>query len=185
MRVLSRACVLLGLICAVSAPALADSAFDAFDGTWTGSSLRRTGDGALGGLSAGALSIEIDASGDEFHARWTAIDWRPDGTIAVVPVEAEFVPTERAAVMRARDIDGDLFDGSDNGNPLDGEPMMWARVEGPVIAIYSLRLAESGAFVLDQFAVERVEGGIAFDYVAVGSAEEELVLQGHFTRAGD
>jgi hypothetical protein len=138
-----------------------------------------------GGVTAAGLTVDIEAKSDGLKLRWSMIDWDRESGLRLVDAEAEFEPSERPAVLRATDINGDMFDDSDNGNPLAGKPMLWARADGPSLTLYTLRIAKDGSFVVDQFALELIDGGMAFDYQALSNGVEQAVLQGHLVPAGE
>lgn len=160
----------------------ADQQLVQFAGLWKGASLRQVSGPAGEGVTAARMSVEIEATGSRLKLRWTMIDWDHAEGLRLIESEAEFEATERPAVFQASDMEGDMFDDSDNGNPLAGKPMLWARIDGPSLTVYGLRVAESGSFVIDQFALELIDGGMAFDFHAVADGVERAALQGHLVR---
>jgi hypothetical protein len=77
------------------------------------------------------------------------------------PLQARFVPSERARVFEvaaaSRGLFG-FFDGSDRANPFDGAPLIWARASGVGIVAYRLAIATDGGMTLLRIALEPIEG---------------------------
>jgi hypothetical protein len=125
-----------------------------FFGSWRGVEIETTGDQTDLDLEIGDLDIEITAAGDGFRLEGLAIGRRlPDSTeLAQRPTEASFVPTDRPGVY-AFDPGGSLFSSlfadPATGNPLKGDVLLWARLEGATLHLYSLSINSRGGFELD------------------------------------
>jgi len=178
---------LIGVWLAVPMSASAQT-IDEIAGTWVGDSLRRVnGDGAqagASGLNAGDVKIIIKQKGKRFSVAWTAFVLDKDGTLSLVPVGAVFEPTERTGIYSADDIDGDRFDESESGNPLEGEPMVWAHVVGTSLTLQSFVLDERGRFVLDRLQLDVIEGSMSLEFLRMDAEEERFGLRGQLKKKG-
>jgi hypothetical protein len=112
----------------------------------------------LAGVLGGAVQA---ASPEDFSGRWRSPD--PVGlTVEQSAARGGFTLTMTAAepetAINARFAQGDgpdRFVGTDNGAPLEGEPLIWARLEGEELVVYSMTVQQGGAIVLERFARRR------------------------------
>lgn len=147
--------VILGAaLFAVPAEAADEAAIRDFFGSWRGVEVEATGAQADLGLTPEDLNIEIGPSGDGFRLQGLAIGRRLPDSIELTsrPTEASFAPTERPGVY-AYDPGGSLFSSlfadPATGNPLEGDVLLWARLEGATLHLYSLSINAHGGFELE------------------------------------
>lgn len=125
-----------------------------FFGSWRGVEIEATGAQADLGLAPKDLDIEITPSGAGFRLKGLAIGRRLPDSVELTrrPTEASFAPTERPGVY-AFDPGGSLFTSlfadPATGNPLAGDVLLWARLEGATLHLYSLSINRHGGFELE------------------------------------
>ncbi len=182
-----RPLLLIVLILAAS-PALAQCALpEAFYGDWQGEVTHSDGDVGFE-AEAGDLSVRIEPDGDGFRMRWTGLVHEgPDGGLVRQPIEARFVPTDRPGVFAfdpgRSSILLRLFGAPATNNPLEGEPLLWARLEGETLSLYGLAIDDAGGFDLYQHVRTLTEDGM----IARHTHRTDLavmVLEGRLRRAG-
>lgn len=137
-----------------SLPAAADPLAEVF-GIWRGVTVEAQGiDPAA--LQPRDLDLTLTAADGGFRARWISLERAPDGGLRRQPVEARFAPTGRPGVYAFESEPGSLltrlFASPATGNPLQGETLLWARIEGTTLHLYSLVLHSDGGFELDRWA---------------------------------
>lgn len=79
------------------------------------------------------------------------------------PLRARMVPTEEPRVYQvaaaSRGLFG-FFDGGGGTDPLDGEPLIWARTTATGVIAYRLAIAPDGGMGLLRIAIEPAEDGL-------------------------
>ena len=184
-----RPLVLIGVILAAS-PAFGQEALPAsFDGDWQGKEL--TVDEGNADLKATAedLNVQIVPDDSGFWMHWTALS--RDGTggaLARQPVEARFEPSDRPGVFvfdsEQSSLLLSLFGDPATNNPLEGEPLLWARLEGDTLSVYGLAINPDGSFDLYQH-VRTVTGDTMTARHTHRTEGDVVVLEGRLARAGD
>lgn len=81
----------------------------------------------------------------------------------VPPLRARMVPTEEPRVYQVASASRGLFgffNGEGGTDPLDGEPLIWARTTDAGVIAYRLAIAPDGGMGLLRIALELAEGGL-------------------------
>ena len=152
-----------------------------FAGLWRGVELSAPGGGpAPGDLTAEDLGVAIAPERDGFKMAWTP----PGGE----RVEASFAPSDRPGVFLVRPSTNpllSLFVSPETGNPLKGERLLWSRLEGDALVVYSLELDEEGDFDLRRYAWTLEGGGrMGLDFSRLSEGLTETALTGRLERVG-
>lgn len=95
---------------------------------------------------------------------------------------AEFVPGPQPAVLVAAERQGGIFDWfarHTTGDPLEGEPLSWARLEEDGVVIYRLQTPPSGRFELLRLELHPAEGEV---YVRMVDHRHATALSVHEAR---
>lgn len=159
---------------AEAAAAIAD-----FAGKWRGVEVTAAGGGAPFGVEPGDLDVTVAPDKDGFRMSWTT----PDGD----RVEAAFAPTDRPGVFVVRPSSNPLFglfSSPETGNPLEGERLLWSRLEGDTLVVYNLALEDSGDFRLNRYAWTLADGGLTLDFNRLSQGPTKQTLSGRLERAG-
>ena len=187
---LIRRLLLIGLILAAS-PAFGQDGLPAdFYGDWQGEELESSQAVDDGEVTAADLSVRIEPDGDGFRMRWVLLAReRSGGPLKRQPIEARFALTGRPGVFASapeqRSMLLRLFGDSPTSNPLEGEPLLWARFDGEVLSVYRLAITSDGGVDLYQHRRSLMDGGMAARYVHRTDAEPPMILEGRLRRAGD
>lgn len=155
----------------------------AFLGSWTNADATSSGDE----LAPNALSVEVEAEADGFHLSWRDLGKSGSGGLGSEDIEARFVPANRPGVYEYQPSSSSLltrmFASPATGNPLQGETLIWARIDGPTLAVYSMKIDDKGGFDLDHYSWTRTDAGLVLTFVKktedLGSGEPiqgQLVL---------
>lgn len=150
-----RPLVLIGVILATS-PAFGQDGLPAgFHGDWQGVEVTVDAGGDRFAATAEDLNVRIAPDDGGFRMRWTALARESsDGSLARQPVEARFAPADRPGVFvfdpEQSSLLLRLFGDPATNNPLEGEPLLWARLEGQTLSVYGLSVTPEGGFDLYQ-----------------------------------
>ena len=182
-----RPLVLIGVILAAS-PAFGQGALPAaFHGDWQGKELTVEDGSADLKATADDLSVRITPDGSGFRMRWTALSReKSGGPLARRAIEARFRPTERPGVF-AFDPERSsmllrLFGDPSTSNPLEGEPLLWARLEGETLSVYGLAVNSDGSFDLYQHVRTLSSEGMTARYTH-RTEHEAVILEGRLVRS--
>jgi len=183
-----RLLVLVGLLLGAG-PAFAQGGLPAdFHGEWRGEELIAS-EGSDGlKVTADDLSVRIGPDGDGFWMHWTALSRdKVGGPLVRHPIEARFAPTGRPGVFAFVPEESSmllrLFGDPATNNPLEGEPLLWARFDGKALSVYGLEINAEGGFDLYQ-QVRRLTGdGMTVRHIH-RTEDKAVILDGRLLRAG-
>jgi len=158
---------------------------EAFLGSWKG----RKASSAIGALPPDALSLEVQRDADGFRISWFDLGANSQGNSGGDSIDVRFLPTGRAGVYEYAPKPGSfltrMFASPATGNPLKGETLLWARIDGPTLAVYSMKIDLNGDFDLDHYSWTQTENGLQLIFsertedLGMGTKlEGELVAKG-------
>jgi hypothetical protein len=178
------AMVLLTVPCTVRA----DAQIENFLGEWRGVEVRVDGAEQAPKLSPADLDMAITEENGGFRVRALTLGREPDGTVVPRQIDATFAPTETAGVFAFdQDTGGllsSLFADPAVGNPLEGDTLLWARVEGDSLHVYSLAIDPKGGYALEKSTGELTEGGMVTRYELRFENDRIVTVEGRLERAG-
>ena len=155
LRVLQLAAISLGLLTATAQAE--DLTPAAFYGTFQGSGFAENNDSIYFGTTVRDLDVIIAPSGAGFNVTWTTIihaGGDPNNpNIKRKTQTVTFSPTDKANVFR----------GAPSGDPLAGNPYVWARIEGNTMTVFILTIDKSGEYSMQSYA--RTLSGYGMDLV--------------------
>jgi len=166
---------------AASASSIAD-----FTGRWTGTAIE-TADQSI---PPDILNIEISERRGGFELFWNDLTLDGQDTPQAKPLKAIFVSTNRKNVFEyapeASSFLDRMFASPSAGNPLEGETLLWARVDADVLAVYSLTIDKNGMFDLDHYSWTKTEDGLVLHYrEQTANLGDEIVIKGRLAPAGE
>ncbi len=158
---------------------------DSFVGDWKGADVVSN----IGRLAPDALTLRIQSVSGGFHMSWRDLGKSGRSEIGSDTIDAQFRTTDRSGVYEYAQKPGSLltrmFASPATGNPLKGETLLWARIDGPFLAVYSMKIDPDGGFDLDHYSWIRTEKGLRLifskrteDATAEAKIEGELVAVG-------
>lgn len=177
--------VILGLVVAmlIGLPLVpADSqTIEPFLGNWQGQAVTS----ADSELLPEDLRVTVAKTASDIQLSWNDLTL-PDRQ----RIEARFVHTDRQGVFEYAPEAGSFLDrmfaAPSSGNPLQGETLLWARMEADALAVYSLTIDDQGGFDLDHYSWSRTEEGLRLRFrQRTQNLGDELVVEGLLTQAGD
>ena len=121
------------------------------------------------------MSVTVEPSKDGFVLGWTSVTFRADGRVKEKTYSIGFVPSARDNIFKSA-MKKNLFGKLTPLDPLQGEPFVWARIEGDTFSVFSLFINEVGDYEIQEFHRTLVEGGLdlVFHRVHNGIPEREI-----------
>ena len=150
----------------LSGVAYADQpSIDAFIGSWK----KADTDPDSEVLAPDALRVEVKSEAEGFRLAWRDLGKKGPGGIGSEDIEAQFIPAGRPGVYEFQPSSSSLltrmFASPATGNPLEGETLIWARIDGKTLAVYSMKIGKKGGFDLDHYSWKRTESGLLLTFV--------------------
>lgn len=159
-----------------------------FYGSWQGVELQTSGDDDAVALSPKDLEVQIRPEDSGFHMSWVGFARPEGGGIARQEIEASFTPTDRPGVFAFNpgrpSLLSRLFADPATGNPLKGETLLWARLDGNSLTVYSLAINPDGGFELDRYARRLTDQGMTAHYTRRIENDLILTVDGRLEPAG-
>ena len=126
-----------------------------FEGTFTGKAEFTTD----GGVQKRDMSTTIEMQDEGFVLSWTSVTYRSDGRTKTSTYTIDFVPSARENIYQSA-MKKNLFGKATPLDPLQGEPFVWARIEGDTFSVFSLFINETGEYEIQEFHRTLAEGGL-------------------------
>lgn len=151
--------------------ALLAGTFDRFEGTYIGSAEFEY----QGKVEQRDLSTTITAQEVGFTVNWTSVSFKPDGRTTEKTYNIEFSASERDNIYKSA-MKKNLFGKATPLDPLQGEPFVWAYVEGDTLTVYSMFINETGGYEVQEFHRTLADGGLdlLFRRVHNGVPQKEI-----------
>jgi hypothetical protein len=182
-----QALLVLVLVLGATSSLADDALIKPFSGGWRGTEITTSGGDGLA-LKPQDLDIRIHPDDNGFHINWVGFGRGEDGGLKREKVEATFAPTKRPGVFAfapgGKSLLSRLFADPATGNPLNGETLLWARLEGKTLTVYSLAINPRGGFDLDRYARTLTENGMTIRYTRRVENDQILTIEGRLTAAG-
>lgn len=146
----------------------------AFAGSFSGSGVADSEDTAYFGVTQRDLDVRITATADGgFTIAWTTV-LRSGGDTA---------PRRRATTMTFRPGPRPgLFAASDNGDPLKGGALSWAKIARSTLTIYQFSVQEGGQHDIQTYARTLTGTGMDLVYTRVVDGERQRRVRGKLVK---
>ncbi len=147
-----------------------------FFGRFAGTGIVNNSDATDASMTLRNLDVEIrGARGDGFQVSWTSLIRKFEGDVPTYTrkgLKVDFVPSERPGVYQERSL----------GNPLDGEPLIWARHRHPTLTVYQLVPSERGGFEILSYERTLTDEGMNLLFRRLIDGEEVRSVEGMLKR---
>ena len=184
-HVLAAGALLVGS-CAASA---AEVAITDFFGEWRGVEVTVDHAEQAPKLSPSDLDMAITEEDGGFRIRALALGRERDGTLVARPIDATFAPTAVPGVFAYAPGTGSLlarlFADPAVGNPLQGDTLLWARLQDDALHVYSLAIDPSGGFALEHSTGQLTGDGLVTRYELRSQNDRLVTVEGRLERTGD
>tara|TARA_A100001037_G_scaffold304195_1_gene340243 strand:- start:3956 stop:4531 length:576 start_codon:yes stop_codon:yes gene_type:complete len=190
MKVLSFSCVILaaGLLAATGATnANAEANVEKFFGSYVGSGEAEV----LGEARKETRDLDITVErfkDDGFTLKWITVIRSENGgrigdDVKRREVEENFVPVEDKENVFIPSPKGGLFQKSELPNPLHGDAVRWASVDGDAMTVYSLAISESGGSELQVYRRTLTQKGMDIIFLRLQDEAVKIRMSGKLVRA--
>jgi hypothetical protein len=180
--------VVAGLALATPGFAADEPGIENFAGSWKGVELQVEGDAGDLALEPKDLDVQIQSSGSGFSVSWTGLVREDGGPLKRQSNEASFVATDRPGVYAfepgGASMFSRLFADPATGNPLTGETLLWARLAGETLTIYSLAVDSRGRFDLVRYARTLRAGGLDVHFTQRLENDRVVTVEGRAEAGG-
>jgi hypothetical protein len=180
--------VATGLVLVSASAAADDATIEDFFGDWRGVELHVSGDVDALDPAPADLDVRLGAEEAGFHMSWTAFGREKDGGFGRQKIDASFSATDRPGVFAfepgSSSLLSRLFADPATANPLEGEALLWARLSGATLTVYSLAIGADGRFDLDRYARTLTDQGMAVRYDHRIENDRILTVEGRVERSG-
>lgn len=152
----------------------------AFFGSFAGNGLADGDDNAYFGVTQRDLDVKISPAGDGgFTVAWTTV-LREGGdpkapNIRRRATSMDFAPGPRPGLFRA----------ADNGDPLAGGMISWARISGDTLTIHQFTVLADGRHEIQTYARTLSGSGMSLLYTRVVDGERTRRVRGKLVKNGD
>jgi hypothetical protein len=157
-----------------------------FFGTYVGS-------GTAEQLSANTTDQrDLDVTVEPYRQNGFSIKWitvtrgadgqRTDDSVKRNAIEEDFVPFEDRPNVFVLDARGGLFQKSELPNPLRGEPMRWAKVDGDEMTVFSMAIRDDGGAELQIYRRRLTEKGMDVSFLRMHDDTLEVKMEGSLVR---
>ncbi|MGI9492655.1 MAG: hypothetical protein ACR2QF_09680 [Geminicoccaceae bacterium] len=176
------------MLASISIPSMAvgASSIEDFAGRWTGEAIEISDQS----ISPDLLNIDVGERDGGFELSWNDLTQISQDASSVEPLTASFVSTNRENVFEYAPEAGSFLDrmfaSPATGNPLDGETLLWARIDADMLAVYKLTIDNNGGFDLGHYSWTRTDDGLLMHYrEQTEELGNEIVIEGRLVPAGE
>jgi len=146
--------------------------FDAFLGTYSGQAEVEVD----GKTERRDMSVTISEAENGFELEWTSVIYKADGRTKEGTYSIIFTPSPRDNIY-ASAMKTNVFGKAVPLDPLNGEPYVWARLDGNTLTVYSLFINEVGEYEIQEYHRTLTEGGLDLVFKRVRQAEAEREIR--------
>lgn len=122
-----------------------DLAIGAFFGKFSGGGIAQNADSEYFAITSRDFDVVIKPEGDGFRIDWTSVIRRGGD-----PTNPKVRRRMSSKILRPTGTPN-VFHGTKSGNPLGGEEMYWARIDGNTLTIYLMTVSKEGIYELQQY----------------------------------
>ena len=143
-----RTFLLLTALLTATGHALAAQGIAPFIGEYRGRAISDSG----AGLDERDLSVLIKAKGEHgFIVEWTTVSrGSASGRLRKKSYKVEFIPTKRENIYSSA-MKTNVFGGRQAMDPLQGDPYVWARIDGRTLTLYALIITAEGGYEIQVY----------------------------------
>ncbi len=171
---------------ASSTVAVAQDGIDQFFGSYVGSGVaEREGDS---GTEQRDMDVTMAAYKDDgFTLKWITVvrgnqGQRTGQDVRRREIEENFLPSEENPNLFILAPRGSLFQKAELPNPLEGEPMRWATVDGDTLSVYSLGITGDGRSEMQIYHRTLTDNGMDVSFLRLEDENIELRVVGELVK---
>jgi hypothetical protein len=159
-------------------PARAQTDLRRFFGTYAGEAIVE----GSADLEKRDINAEISAQGKGFSVKWMMVIRKKTGPPRKVEYTIGFQPTKRAGLYSSA-MRTDVFGNAVPLDPMNGDPYLWARIEGNTLWMYALLVTEEGGYEMQTYERTLTADGMNLRYSRIRDGEVLRTVTGKLKRA--
>ena len=134
------------------------------------------------GMSKRDLSVRIrDAGKGAFILDWITFTRKADGQRKRKSYSITFKPTKRQNIY-ASAMQRDKFGNAVPLDPLQGEPYVWARIQGKTLTVQALHIIDDGGYELQTYERTLNENAMDLRFSRIRNGEQLKLITGSLER---
>lgn len=157
--------------------ASAAAEYEKFFGTYRGTAVTHGGQE----VEPRDISVKIKPSDRGFVVDWVALIHKSDGRTKRVDYSIHFRPTRRPHIYGSA-MKVDVFGKAIPLDPLQGDPYVWARIDGKTLTVYAMLITERGGYEMQVYNRTLVPGGMKLTYSRVRNGKVLRTVTGTLQR---
>lgn len=130
------------------------------------------------------VTIRPERGERHFYVEWTTVIHKPDGRTKRRSYKVSFRPTSRhniyASAMRTT-----VFGGKSSLNPLAGEPLFWARIQGDTLTVNAFMIDDEGKYVVQVYKRTLTPTGLRLEFERNHDGDPRVTLAADLVRVAD
>ena len=172
------ACTVVALLCA-AANVVAAEGIEPFVGEYRGRAISDT----AAGLDERDLSVVIEAKRKGgFVVEWTTVArGSVSGKLRKSSYTVEFITTKRPNIYSSA-MKTNVFGGRQAMDPLEGDPYVWARIDGKTLTLHALIITQEGGYEIQVYDRTLTEDGMELRFSRVRDGEVLKQISGTLER---
>lgn len=158
--------LLVMMLACVSLTTIAAEPYEKFYGHYEGEAVSET-DGEIGKRD---LEVKIEGREAGYNVTWVSVTRKSSGKIKRKEYSIDFLPSRREGLYRSAMRSG-LFGQAVPLDPMQGDPYVWARIEGDTLTVYALIISEQGGYEMQVYDRSLTANGMDLKYSRVRDGE--------------
>lgn len=134
-----------------------------------------------GELTKRDFSVTITPKGQNFVVTWVSVTRNDDGTLKRKSYTVQFKPKGRSGLYGSA-MRSDMFGNQVPLDPLNGEPYVWARIEGDTLFVYAMLITEDGGYEMQTYERTLTPVGMNLTYSRVRDGKMMRTVEGTLKR---
>lgn len=175
-------CVLAIALGTISAVFAASYSIKPFIGTYEGEALSDTRGGQI---SKRDINVEIKPfKRSGFTVDWMTIRHKSDGELSRKKYSISFEPTKRPGIYSSA-MRTNMFGDEVPHDPLKGDPLVWAKIEGESLIVYVMIITEEGGYEMQTYRRTLTDVGMQLEFSRVGDGKPLRIVTGELKRTSE
>ena len=148
-----------------------------FVGEYMGEGISQTD----GELSKRDFTVKIEPKDEGFLLTWVSVTRNDDGTLKRKKHTVQFKPKGKSGLYGSA-MRTDMFGNQVPMDPLNGEPYVWARIEGDTLFVYALLISAKGGYEMQTYERTLTPTGMDLIYSRVRDGKMMRTVEGTLKR---
>lgn len=155
----------------------AKSDFKKFFGHYVGATMSDTSDST----KTRSSDVVIKPYQEGFNVTWNTVSYRSKDNVKKSTFSINFRPSKQTDVYGSA-MSKDVFGNEKPLDPLNGDPYVWAFINGDTITVNSLLVSENGGYEIQTYHRTLVDGGMDLVFSRVQNGKIMKQFRGHMKR---